>query len=191
MSRIHVTALLALSALVAPTSTAFAQSASNTGHQGRVHEDQDLLTCVGATGGSRARSNCDPEATTVRTEIEVKVPIGANAQPSEPQCEATVLTEYLQRNTIARVETTISPKNCPAGSTGTYDIVVRIRDESGEIKPLEFGEKWQRSDDQAVRSRSDYPIGKNVELVSARVRNLRCTCGDPAPPTQTSTASDN
>jgi hypothetical protein len=71
--------------------------------------------------------------------------------------------------------------------------VVRVRDESGEIKPPESGEEWQRSDDQAVRSRADYPIGKNVELLSARVRNLRCTCGDPPveKPPQASAASDN
>ena len=66
-----------------------------------------------------------------------------------------------------------------SGSTGAYDIVLRIRDESGEIKSLEFSDKWQRSDDQDVKFTADYPIGENVYLVNVRLHDLRCTCADP------------
>ncbi|HET8698783.1 MAG TPA: hypothetical protein VFO94_14945, partial [Gammaproteobacteria bacterium] len=37
---------------------------------------------------------------------------------------------------------------------------------------------------------ADYPLGRDVELLNVRVRNLRCTCIDSTPATtQTSTAS--
>ncbi len=55
--------------------------------------------------------------------------------------------EYFQRNTNARVASTISSASCPAAS-GTFTIVLRIKDESGEIKPVEFNETWQRADAQ-------------------------------------------
>ena len=57
--------------------------------------------------------------------------------------------------------------------------MVRIRDEKGEINSLEFSDKWQRSDGPDVKFAADYPIGQNVDLVSVRVRDLKCTCGDP------------
>jgi len=47
-------------------------------------------------------------------------------------------------------------------------------------KPIEFSETWQRNDNENVTFAADYPIGDNVELVSARVRRLSCTCADPA-----------
>ena len=93
-------------------------------------------------------------------------------------------SEYQQRNTIARLISTLAIADCPAAASGTFTVAVRVRDDSGETKPpVEFSETWQRSDDQDVKFTKDYPIGENVELVSVRVRNLRCTCADaPAPP---------
>jgi len=102
------------------------------------------------------------------------------AQPSAPQCEATTLTEYFQRNDVARVSGKISIAACPAGTTGEYSVVARVRDEAGEIKPLEFSEAWQRDDASDVAFNKDYPIGDSVELVSVRVRGLKCTCAGPA-----------
>jgi hypothetical protein len=62
-------------------------------------------------------------------------------------------------------------------------VAVRVRDDSGETKPpVEYMEIYQRSDDQPIKFTKDYPIGENVELVSVRVRNLRCTCADTAAP---------
>ena len=152
MSQIHVSALVALSAVA-------------------------LLTSPGSAQAQR-------EPTTVRVEQEIKIPIELPALPSA-QCEAAAESEYQQRNTLARLISTIAVADCTAAS-GTFTATVRVRDESGEIKPLEFSETWQRSDDQDVKFTKDYPIGENVELVSVRVRGLRCTCADapeqPDPP---------
>jgi hypothetical protein len=105
----------------------------------------------------------------------------APAQAAGPQCEATTLTEYQQRNNIARVTGTVSISSCPAGTTGKFTLVARIRDDNGEIRPLEFNETWQRADAQDHLFNTDYPIGDNVELMSVRVRGLACTCAEPAP----------
>ena len=189
MSRTHLTTVLALSSLALPVSTVFAQAPSGTpttSRQGRVH-DGDVATCQASAGGSRVRANCEPGATqtTVRTEQKLQVSLDAPAPPSVPQCEATASTNYLQKNTVAQVDGTINIRNCPAGSMGTYNVVLRVRDEKGEINSLEFGDKWQRSDGQDVKFTADYPIGQNVDLVSGRVRDLRCTCADsPADPPQ-------
>ena len=66
------------------------------------------------------------------------------------------------------------PLQAHEARTGT--VVARVRDDSGEIKPLEFNETWQRNDATDVNFTSDYPIGDNVELMNVRVRNLKCTC---------------
>jgi hypothetical protein len=191
MSRTHLTAVLALSALAVPVSTVLAQAPApsgvpTTGRQGRV-SDANVPTCQASAGGSRVRANCEPgeTQTTVRTEQELKFSLDAPAPPSASQCEATASTDYLQMNTVARVDGTINIRNCPTGSTGTYNVVLRVRDEKGEINSLEFGDKWQRSDGRDVKFTADYPIGQNVDLVSGRVRDLRCTCADsPADPPQ-------
>jgi hypothetical protein len=203
MSRTHVTVLLALLVLALSTSTAFAQrfpqgfqGGQNISRAGRATEG-DADTCQGTSGGSRVRENCDPGATPAQTGPELKVPVKpsseqASTSTSATLCEATTLTEYIQRNTTARVNGSVSIKNCPAGSTGTYNVVVRVKDASGEIKPLEFSEKWQGGDAQDVKYTADYPIGENVELLNVRVRNLRCTCAEVAPaPTEASAASQN
>jgi hypothetical protein len=177
MSRIHFTTVVALATMVLPAAPAFAQTTFNnnnvspTATEGRVG---DHAMCQGAAGGSRMRQNCEqPQTTTVRAEAQLRRAVAA---PSAPQCEATTLTEYSQRNSVARVTGTISLANCPAGTTGTYNIVARVKDETGEIKPIEFSEIWQNDAAQDVPFTADYPIGDNVELVNVRVRNLKCTC---------------
>jgi len=77
---------------------------------------------------------------------------------------------------MARVTGTVSITNCPAGTTGSFTLVARVRDEAGEIKPLEFSETWQRDDSQDHIFNGDYPIGEHTELVNVRVRNLTCSC---------------
>ena len=57
-------------------------------------------------------------------------------------------------------------------------LTVSVRDENRELKTLEFVEAWQRKDDQPVKFNVSYPIGDNVDLVSVRARQLRCTCDD-------------
>jgi hypothetical protein len=191
MSRIHVTALLAFSTLALPVSIAWGQttqavsSVSPTSSQGSATE-RNVTQCAAAPGGSRMRSRrnsseCEtaaaPAGAAVRTEQQLNVSLEV-PQADALQCEATTLTEYSQRNNIARVTGNVSIANCPAGSAGTFDVVARVRDESGEIKPIEFAEKWQRDDAGDAPFTGDYPIGENVELMSVRIRNLKCTCAE-------------
>ena len=98
-----------------------------------------------------------------------------------PQCEASTLTEYEQRGNVARVTGRVSISACPAGSTGKFALVARVRDDAGASTPLEFSEMWQSADPQDYLFYADYPIGDNVFLESVRVRSLTCTCeGRPA-----------
>jgi hypothetical protein len=125
------------------------------------------------------KASCDdlqPEPKTVPTELKLKPPTEVLEAPTA-RCEATTTTEYLQRNTKAHVDSRLAISSC-AAAAGTFKFSVRVRDESGEIKPLEFAETWQRSDDQDVKFTAEYPIGENVELVSVRVRDMVCTCAD-------------
>lgn len=123
----------------------------------------------------RARRNrADAQTTTLRTEQELELTIEVPAVPSA-QCEATAATSYFQRNTQAHVDTTIASATCPAAA-GEFKIALRIRNDAGEVKTLEVDETWQRSELADVVVRGDYPIGENVELVSARVRGLTCEC---------------
>jgi hypothetical protein len=76
---------------------------------------------------------------------------------------------------MANVVDKISIGNCPAGATGAYTLVARVKDESGEIEPIEFEKTWQHDTTQDVTFNGDHPIGETVELVSVRVRSLKCT----------------
>jgi hypothetical protein len=162
MSPIHVTLGLALVSLVIVATSAGAQEAE------RRNERR-----------ARDRADASTEPTTLRTEIEFTTLIEAPQLPST-QCKAVATTGYSQRNTVARVESTIEVADCTMAS-GEFTVAVRVRDESGEIEPLEFTGTWQRSDDADVSFTTDYPIGENVELMSVRVRGLKCTCADPPP----------
>ena len=100
--------------------------------------------------------------------------------PTGPQCEASTLTEFEQRNNVAHVSGTISISSCPAGTTGSFTLVANVRNDAGAITPIEFNETWRRADAADHRFDSDYPIGDNVELANVRVRSLKCTCEGPA-----------
>lgn len=199
MSLIRVSLLLALSALASSTSVAFAQrtlapsAVSPTSNHGRATAE-DVPHCQRAGGASRLknRNDCDPAeaTTTARAEQEIKLLIDLSKDEALV-CEATTLTEYSQRNTVARVEGSVST-NCPAGSTGAYTVAARIRDESGETKVVEFSESWQRDTPEDVAFNADYPIGENVYLTSVRIRNLSCTCAEaPQAPAETAAPAQN
>src|SRR5262245_11395972 len=123
MSRIHVTALLALSTLALPASTAFAQQIFSAGgtaptsSQGSATGKDNVAQCQGAPGGSRMRNRdragCQElaDAPTARTDQQITVTLDA-PPPAALQCEATAHTEYSQRNTAARVIGTVSVANC-------------------------------------------------------------------------------
>jgi hypothetical protein len=196
MSPTRVILLLALGVGALPASIAVAQRfpfgarGQDITRPGRV-SDADVETCQSSGGGSRVRSNCDdPQASPTAVQQASKIAVPASAALSAPGCAATTVTEYLQDHATAHVNGTITVKSCPAGSSGTYQIVLGIKDGSGAVKPLEFSESWQGSDAGDVKFSADYPIGESVELVNVRLRNLRCACADPAAePTQTTTGS--
>ena len=116
----------------------------------------------------------DQQATQVILETNIPIKLELNQKPAL-SCEATIEFEYLQRNTTARIEGAIENKTCTA-SGGDYTIAVRIRDENGDVKTLEFKESWHRSDDQPVKIFADYKIGADVDLIGARSRRLSCVC---------------
>ena len=95
------------------------------------------------------------------------------------ECEASTYTEYEQRDNVARVTGTVSISACPAGTTGKFTLVARVRDDAGTSTPIEFSEAWASDDTQDHVFFGDYPIGDNVFLESVRVRSLTCTCEDP------------
>ena len=183
MSRLNLTALLALSALALPASPALAQvifapqgnGAADRAVHGRATERDDIYTCAAAPGGSRVRENCEVETTTLKLEQQMRIAFKLNAPPAPLQCGASTTTRYQQRNTVARVSGTLEIHDCVAAS-GTFTVDVRVKDDSGVEKPLEFSQPWQRSDDQDVAFTADYPIGENVDLVSVSLRGLTCTC---------------
>jgi hypothetical protein len=101
------------------------------------------------------------------------------APPTEnatPVCEASTLTEYQQRNNLAQVTGTVSISGCPAGTTGGFTVVARVKNDTDETNTLEFNETWERTDTEDHKFATQYPIGDNVFLQSVRVRNLTCTC---------------
>ncbi len=116
----------------------------------------------------------------MHTEKDVVFPV--ELPPSKAvRCAATTELRYTQRDTFVRVEGAIENTDCTA-SRGEYKLVVRIRNDHGERKTLEFVESWQRQDDQAVKFGGDYPIGENVEVVSVQFRQLACMCTDAPSP---------
>ena len=202
MSRLIRTELVALSAVALFASPAFAQiivspaGGADRGVQGRATDRDDVYTCAAAPGGSRVRENCEVETTTLKLEQEMKIAFKLNAPPAPLQCGASTTTRYQQRDTVARVSGTLEIRDCAAAS-GTFTVAVRIKDDSGVEKPLEFSQPWQRSDDQDVAFTADYPIGENVDLVSVSLRGLTCTCTgllaeqeDPPAPAENPPAQD-
>jgi hypothetical protein len=105
----------------------------------------------------------------------IRIPIPVFALKGQ-RCEASTYTEYEQLGSVARVTGTVSVSACPAGTTGKFAVVARVRDEAGATTPIEFSEMWQSPDAQDYTFYADYPIGDNVFLESVRVRNLTCTC---------------
>lgn len=202
MRRPNCTELLVLSALALLASPAFAQiifspaTGADRSIQGRATDRDDVYTCAAAPGGSRVRDNCETETTTLKLEQQMKISFKLNAPPAPLQCGASTTTRYQQRDTLARVSGTLEIRDCAAAS-GTFTVAVRVKDDSGVEKPLEFSQPWQRSDDQDVAFTADYPIGENVDLVSVSLRGLTCTCTgllaeqeDPPAPTEEPPAQD-
>jgi hypothetical protein len=186
MSRIHVTAFLTLAALAAPASPAFAQvifapgagGGIDTAIQGRATGRDDIYTCNAAPGGSRVRENCEVVTEIEQLQQQAKMAKLLSRPPPLVQCGASTTTEFRQLDTIARVNGTLEIRDCAAAS-GTLTVAVLVKDDSGEQRPLEFTEAWQRDDERDVSFAADYTIGEKVELVDVHLSGLTCTCADP------------
>ena len=134
-----------------------------------------LLAVLAST--ATAQEGAKTESTTFRLETELTVTIDT-PEIGGAQCAAEYSSSYHQRNTVARVESTIRVQGCTVAS-GEFTVALRIKGEDGEVKVIELEDTWARTDDKDVSLVADYPIGENVELVSARLRGRRCTCADP------------
>jgi len=178
MIRNHVTWALAAASMLF-TAAVSAQITFDPRIDQRADRESDCQQAVGASRTrARSRQACEPEndAATVTQEHTITIAVELPELPSA-QCTATSTTEYQQRNTVARVNTTVAVSDCTAAS-GELTVAARIRDASGETKAVEFSETWQRSDGQDVKLTGDYPIGEDVDLVNVRIRGLTCTCAD-------------
>lgn len=143
------------------------------------------LFCAATSAAAQDEKRHDGTSSSSHVAVSIKL-----APPPSRDCQATMSTRYEQRNTVARIESTIEIADCVACS-GDYTIVLRVRDESGETKSLEFAGSWQRADGAPVKVTADYPIGANVDLLGARSRGLRCVCADAAPAAQDRGSSPN
>lgn len=90
-------------------------------------------------------------------------------------CDAKISIQYSQRNTIARVNGTVSNESCTA-SSGSFGISARILDAENEARTLEFPQTWVQENNQTVTIGGDFDIGENVDLVRVLALNLRCKC---------------
>lgn len=187
-----------LNALVLATGSAGGESAAQTAavramsnalNEGRSAEDRFQEEWGRVLGEDQAFGEAVAEYAALKAEFDrlTGSTSSSGEQPrlialgsSGPQCEASTYTEYEQRDDVARISGTVSLSMCPAGTTGSFTLVANVRDEAGAISPLEFSEAWRRADAQDHVFSADYPIGENVALVSVRVRNLTCSCVDPA-----------
>ena len=185
MIRVHVTALLALSTFVLQISFAEGQRTSRSGGTAPTSTQGStgfsVPHCQAGAGGSRMRSRKAENDCVAAAEAAVQAEQQAKAahetaQREALQCAASTVTEYSQQNNIAHVTGSVSIATCAAGSAGTFEVVALVKDKSGETKPIEFHEKWQRDSAGDAPFAGEYPIGDNVELVNVRIRNLRCTC---------------
>lgn len=92
-------------------------------------------------------------------------------------CEAEISYEFHQRDTLARVVSTIEYGPCST-SSGEYELLISINDGNGVHQILTFDESWGLENDSLVEFSKDYPIGENVTLTRVVVRGLRCECPD-------------
>lgn len=135
---------------------------------------QYLFVVAIGISNAQAISAQEEQESKKQYEIRYKMKL-STTPPAEQTCAAQIYFTYLQKNTVAVVDSTIDNTECDA-SSGDYMVLVRFMDENNEIQSLEYAETWSRDDDMAVESRKEYFIGDNVDLVTVRSRKLRCVC---------------
>lgn len=130
----------------------------NDGQSSNIKKDE------GSTKGSAV----------LEQEIRVTMPIPRIQFAS---CEAYISLQSHQRNTLARVASTIEQKPC-ATSTGEYELLISVKDGNGVHQTLKFGETWEQKNDSPMEFSKDYPIGENVTLQRVMAQGMRCECSD-------------
>jgi len=135
---------------------------------------QYLFVVAVGIGSAQVISAQEEKESKKQYEIRYKMTI-STTPPAEQACAAQIYFTYLQKNTVAVVDSTIENTECEA-SSGDYTVLVRFRDENNEIQSLEYTETWNRDDNQAIESRKEYFIGDDVDLVTVRSKKLRCVC---------------
>jgi hypothetical protein len=143
---------------------------------------------IGSDPSSRVAVDKNRHTHITTVSVAKDIPIEIEVNVNRQSCDPTMAIQYEQRNTVARVEGTIENPSC-AACAGEYTIAVRVRDESGESKTLEFPGKWQRADDEAVTFTADYPVGANVDVVNVRAKALHCVCSATEPPADATAAA--
>ena len=138
---------------------------------------QYLLVLVVGIGNTHIVFAQEEPKSKKRHEIRYTMTL-STTPPDEQKCAAQLFFTFIQKNTVALVESTLSNPDCGA-SSGDYTMQVRYRDDNNEMQSLEYPETWRRDDEQDLESRKEYFIGDNVDLVNVRSRNLQCIC-DPA-----------
>jgi hypothetical protein len=139
--------------------------------QAQVHSD--------ATGVKHsAHIKRDPDADTARFIVEHEIPTKMQIPGIQfNACEAFITLKYYQKNTLARVESTVEHDSCTT-STGEFELVVNILDENGVFQNLSFNETWEQKDNSLPNLSRDYPIGENVTLKRVITQRIRCKCTD-------------
>ncbi len=139
--------------------------------QAQVHTD--------ASGQKHsAHMKRDPDPDKARFIVEQEIPI--KMQLPEIQfnsCQAVIKLDYHQRDTLARVESTVEHESCIT-SIGEYELLFNIVDENGVSRNLSFSETWEQKDDSLLNFSRDYPIGENVTLKRIVTQRVRCECTD-------------
>ena len=106
--------------------------------------------------------------TTTTTRIEIP---GIEIVP----CQAQVELAYFQRNTVARVDITVTHKQCTVVN-GSLNILVSVRSGDDDLTRVTYPESFSLNGESRVEFRREYPIGENVTLSSVRSRNVECEC---------------
>lgn len=128
-----------------------------------------VMTLV-APGTQAQEEDKDKRRATIEYTVKLEAP-----KKNENACQASVAISYLQFDTRARVDATIENDACGA-SSGTYVVRIRVRDESGESRRMEYPETWAREDDATIETRTFYDIGQNVDLRGVSTAKLTCIC---------------
>jgi hypothetical protein len=130
------------------------------------------------TGDKHSRIKRDPDADTAKFIVEHGIPIKMQLPEIQSNsCQAIIMLQYDQRDTLARVEAIVENESCIT-SMGEYELLFNIRDENGVSRNLSFSEAWEQKEDSLLKSSQDYPIGKNVTLKRVVAQRVHCKCTD-------------